>query len=316
MERPRTAFDAYLDEAGKGRESAWRTVLSLVMIVILLACVLVVLGGLVFAGLIPDPGDDLDTATGMVVTLVIVASLLPATALAVRVVHRRAASGVLGASGELPLPLFGRAALVMAGVILATAALGLALDPRIARGPMKLTTWLLTLPPVALLVLLQVTAEEYLFRGYLVQVLARRFRSPVVWCGLPAAIFTLLHWNDQLGGAMNAAVLVSIGAFALAATTLVVRTGSLAAAIGMHFANNMAALVFVSASTATDALALFRLPPIESPEWTASDAVLLAALQVASMAAVSFLLLHARSPFKMERRDAVDGSPVVPAPER
>ena len=80
---------------------------------------------------------------------------------------------------------------------------------------------------------LQAAAEEYFFRGYLMQALGSTVRTP--WFGIlaSAAIFTLFH------GLANPALVGDRFAFGVLAGWLVVRTGGLEAPIAAHVANNV-----------------------------------------------------------------------------
>jgi hypothetical protein len=82
------------------------------------------------------------------------------------------------------------------------------------------------------------------FRGYLVQQLAARFRSPLVWALVPAILFGLGHYangaSDQVYSAYYVFLAMLIG---LVSTACLWRTGSLAASAGIHFANNVAAFL-------------------------------------------------------------------------
>ncbi|WP_338153259.1 CPBP family intramembrane glutamic endopeptidase [Pseudophaeobacter leonis] len=59
--------------------------------------------------------------------------------------------------------------------------------------------WLGLLPLSLLAVLVQVSAEEVVFRGYLQQALAARFKSPVIWLVAPSALFGLAHYMPGRG---------------------------------------------------------------------------------------------------------------------
>ncbi|WP_428547812.1 lysostaphin resistance A-like protein [Profundibacter sp.] len=119
--------------------------------------------------------------------------------------------------------------------------------------------WLRYLPYAIPLILIQTSAEELIFRGYLQQQLAARFKSPLVWMILPAALFAALHWDPEMGSNKWLVVGVTF-AMALIASDLVQRTGSLGAAIGLHFANNIFALLFVSVQNTITGLALYVTP--------------------------------------------------------
>ncbi len=123
----------------------------------------------------------------------------------------------------------------------------------------ELRIWLLFLPLALFGILIQTGAEELVFRGYLQQQLAARFASPLVWLLLPSALFGLAHFApDEMGG--NAWIVVIVtGFFGLIAADLTARTGSLGLAWGLHFANNVLAILLISAMAGLDGLALFRL---------------------------------------------------------
>ncbi len=82
---------------------------------------------------------------------------------------------------------------------------------------------------------IQAAAEEYFFRGYLMQSLGAMVATP--WFGIlvSAALFTLFHASS------NVALVLDRFAFGVLAGWLVVRTGGLEAAIGAHIANNVSA---------------------------------------------------------------------------
>ena len=307
------AFETYLREATGGRSGLPRLLAGVVLVVMSYA-IPIALAVMIAVGSGWTPVEDIGSRSGIAFTLLSVIWLLPATALALRLVHRRRPTGVLGVGGILSWRQFGRAFVLTSVVLVACTLAGLMYDPRIGRGPASLAGWAAFAPLFAGLILLQTAAEEVFFRGYLVQTLGSRFHSPLLWCGLPAVLFALLHWNADVSTAMNVGAMVAIAAFAIAATLLLVKTGNLGAAMGFHFANNMVALLFFSSSNSFNAIALFVLPPIESPEWTTADALILAAIQITAILIVTILLIHERSPFRMKPdAEQAAGRPRPPA---
>ena len=127
-----------------------------------------------------------------------------------------------------------------------------------------IATWLLYLPLAIPAVVIQVTAEEAFFRGYIQQQLAARWASPQVWMIAPAVAFGSIHF-------LNAETLIegivwSLWAtlFALSAADLTARHGSLGPAIGLHLANNLfAILLFGIDGRASNGLALILVAPPE-----------------------------------------------------
>lgn len=90
---------------------------------------------------------------------------------------------------------------------------------------------------------IQAAAEEYFFRGYLMQSLGSMVASP--WFGIlvSAAVFTLFHTST------NVALVADRFAFGVLAGWLVVRTGGLEAAIGAHIANNVSSFLLAALTT-------------------------------------------------------------------
>ncbi len=149
-------------------------------------------------------------------------------------------------------------ALVIVGIVVAV------LPPYDMGEPLQsnlpLSTWLAFLPLSVIAILIQTSAEEVLFRGYLQQTLAARFRSPLVWMLVPAALFAAGHYAPAEAG--ENALLVSAWSFAfgILAADLTARAGTLGPAIAMHFFNNVVALLFISLPESLNGLSLFLVP--------------------------------------------------------
>ena len=120
--------------------------------------------------------------------------------------------------------------------------------------------WLTALPLALLGVAVQTGAEEVVFRGYMLQQLAARFRHPAIWAGVPALIFGAVHFDPLTSGANAWPVVASALLFGLLAADLTARTGSLGAAWGFHFANNAVALLVVATNGTLTGLALWVTP--------------------------------------------------------
>jgi membrane protease YdiL (CAAX protease family) len=97
------------------------------------------------------------------------------------------------------------------------------------------------LATVCALVPFQAAGEEYVFRGWLLQISGARFASPWV-CALPQAVlFAAVHgWGTPWG-------FVDLTVFGLVAGLLTIRTGGLEAAIALHVLTNVLALGLASA---------------------------------------------------------------------
>ena len=179
------------------------------------------------------------------------------TAVAVRLLHRRPAASLFGPGGFRP-HAFGLAVAAIAGLALVTTAASLGLAPPVRQA--TVAAWAGLLPLALGLVLVQTAAEELFFRGYLTQALAARFRSPLAWALLPSLAFGALHWDGGAYGGDAWLAVVAATAVGLVLTDVTAVTGNLSAAIGLHFANNVAALVVVAMPGPTAALALWVSP--------------------------------------------------------
>lgn len=111
--------------------------------------------------------------------------------------------------------------------------------------------WWLTLVFAFLVVPIQCTAEEVVFRGYLAQSIGRWLKNPAWAILLPAPLFMLGHMYDVWGQ-------LSVLWMAVITGFLTWRTGGLEAAISLHVVNNMVATLLavawpVQPATAEDA---------------------------------------------------------------
>lgn len=105
--------------------------------------------------------------------------------------------------------------------------------------------WLAYAVALLALVFVQATAEELIFRGYLLQQLALRSRNPLVWAVIPSVLFGALHWANAPTAEQAAYYVAATFLIGLALAALVWRTGSLWAAIGVHVGFNAAGLTVI-----------------------------------------------------------------------
>lgn len=199
------------------------------------------------------------TPIAVIVFLASFGMIIPATGLAVRMMHNRPLRSVLG-----PLPMLGSqfarvfAILVLINIVITILppwGMGEALTPNLAFG-----RWLAILPFSILALLVQVGAEEVFFRGYIQQQLAARFRSPLIWMVVPAGLFGLAHYQPGMLGENAVMVALWAGLFGLLMADLTARAGTLGPAIAVHLVNNLLALVFVAVPDQLSALALYLTP--------------------------------------------------------
>lgn len=153
---------------------------------------------------------------------------------------------------------------------------------------MSLGTWVMLLAPSLVFVLIQTSAEEIVFRGYIQQQLAARFRSPLVWMALPAVLFALGHYLPDTAGENALMIAVWAGMFGILMSDLTARAGTLGPAIAVHFWNNVSAILVVSLPDDLSGLALYLTP------FGMEDAAALAAWLPVDFAMMIVLWLGAR----------------------
>ena len=236
----------------------WRLLVGLLII----ALVYAVGVGLVFGGVfvVAGPGNaerwmvEMIEATGPTGTLLLLATFVGMALgpmVAVMALHGRRIRTLFG-----PLPRTLRHFLIAMLVCGAAYALSFLFPTDVELVPnLERAIWLSFLPLALVGVLLQTGAEEILFRGYIQQQLAARFRATWVWMVLPAVFFGVLHWQPAIMGDNAIYIVAAATLFGLTA-----KTGSLGAAWGFHFANNTVAILVVAMDGPLSGLALFTAP--------------------------------------------------------
>ncbi len=245
------AFARYIAPA-QARPEVWRLILGAGFIAAFYVVVIMVLALAVRAA-------GLDRAAGPAMTLALLytfAALGAGGILAARIFHGRGAATLFGRAAPL-IRDFVRCALlvlVLQGIVLLLVPIpgGLqqGIDP---------WTWAALLVPALVGLLIQTGAEELVFRGYLQQQLAARFRSPLIWMILPSVLFGFLHFEPTVMGDNVWYIVAVTGMFGLLMADLTARTGNLGAAWGLHFANNLYALLIVSVQGPLSGLSLYTM---------------------------------------------------------
>lgn len=187
------------------------------------------------------PGD-------LAVTLLLLAAIIPSVYLGYRVAGLRP----IGQVASIAFHLRWRWLLACGAVAAVTIAvqLGLGIGVGLASGEQIEPAWT-PAPTLALSVLvilalvpLQAAAEEYAFRGLIVQAVGSWLPKRSWWTlALLALVSTLPfvfgHFYDAWG-------LADVGIFALAVLWLTLRTGGLEAAIALHVANNVGVFLLLA----------------------------------------------------------------------
>lgn len=206
-----------------------------------------------------DAKPDGSTGLAMLIILASFGFLAIGAAFAAIVLHDRPADSLIGPPGRARQQ-FWRVTLILTAIgtvllILPPYTLGAEVSRNMALG-----RWMALLPLSLIALLIQCSAEEILFRGYLQQQLAARFGSPLIWMGVPSVLFGLAHYMPNEAGDNAILIVIWSGVFGLLMADLTARAGSLGPAVAVHMANNIPAILFYAMPDNLSGLALYTLP--------------------------------------------------------
>lgn len=272
---------------GQTRPAAWRVICGLIMFLAVLVGASIGLGFLFLKlDIGPPPSADALFATPEAVLFVLATFLLwrPALWISLRAFHNRPLNSVFGARSEVRWRAFaiGLGVAGLFGVVTLAAGWALVGPPVVA---MRSTSSWMMFALIALpLLYIQTSAEEMVFRGYLLQQFGARFGAFWAWAILPSILFGLLHWNPAVYGSATAMVLAITTLIALVFALITATTGNLGAAMGLHFGVNIFALLLIAPNENFAALAIAHWPNDADTLFTllAFDMVTLSALCVAA----------------------------------
>ncbi|MGV6803605.1 MAG: CPBP family intramembrane glutamic endopeptidase [Ruegeria sp.] len=239
----------------------WRIVVGMVTVGVVVVTLNLILLAVVTGLGSPEQMGAYETGSTTFAMLVLLSSFVFVTfgvALAVRQLQHRGLQTVIGDRAVALLQFWRvlRALIVLGAVlfVLPPYDMGAPLVPNV-----PFAKWVLLLPLSLGAVLIQTSAEEVLFRGYLQQSLAARFNTPWIWMGIPSFAFAVGHYAPAAAG--ENALLVAGWAFlfGILSADLTARAGTLGPAIAMHFANNATALLIISLPDGLGGLALYLL---------------------------------------------------------
>lgn len=256
------AHSEFVDPA-RARPQIWRILLGLVLSLAIYGLGIAAIFGIIYlvAGPVGLRGwlTEMEQSTGPTGTLLMLATFIGMAIgpmVAAVVIHRRGIGSLFG-----PLPRTLRHFLVATAVCVVAYGLSFLLPNGIRIEPaMERALWLSFLPMALVGVFLQTGAEELFFRGYLQQQLAARFASPLIWMVLPSVVFASAHYNPAVAGGNALYIVAATGLFGILAADLTAKTGSIGAAWGFHFANNVVAILIVALDGPLSGLALYTAP--------------------------------------------------------
>ncbi len=263
--RDRRAHDVFVEPA-RAKPQIWRLVFGIVLVAAILLALNSMIFGAVLGVLEPETArsiSDLDslgqTAGSMLFLLCQIGMLGVAAAMVCVMVHSRRPATLIGS-----IPLATRQFVAVFVMMCLLVLVIWVLPPydfsnQLERN-MSVGRWMLLLPFALAAIFVQVSAEEVFFRGYLQQQLAARFRSPLVWVLLPAALFGLGHYAPSSAGSNATTIAIWAALFGVLMADLTARAGTLGPAIAVHFVNNITAMLISSPPDEMSGLALYVLP--------------------------------------------------------
>ena len=230
------------------------TLIYLVLLTALLFALKLALGGVwvgnLRPGVVTTPGQTL-TLLGSFSTMAI------AVGTVVLILHHRSPTTLLGglrpAFDQFRQSIRGLFPYLVILILLVFSSQDM--QPHLAIG-----TWLTLLPITLVLLMVQVGAEELVFRGYLQSQLAALNAPTFVWILLPSVAFGLLHYDPATTGDLAPWIVLWAILFGVAAADLTARYGTLGPAIAMHFVNNFAAITLMGVKDNLGGLNLFVYP--------------------------------------------------------
>lgn len=148
--------------------------------------------------------------------------------------------------------------------------------------------WIALLPIGLPLLMVQIGAEELVFRGYLQSHLAALSKRPVVWMVIPSVMFGLIHYDGTQPAYSAWAYVIWATALGLVCADVTARSGSLAPALAIHFVNNAFAIFVLAADDWIFGAALYVWPTYGAPwePWVPFEALFLFTVWIATRLAI------------------------------
>lgn len=265
------SFESYID-AARGRPGGWRILVGLLIIGVFWVAGTVLVMGL-WVGAQMAQGMDMQAALGtlnalaegggsppiMAVMLLTFSGVWIGVLIVQKALHGVRFRSIFAPDLRVHWRDFAKGILLSLAFTIPGALVALMIsDP--VRTEMDLGYWLVWLVPLTALIFVQATAEELIFRGYLLQQLASISRSPVLWAGVPSVLFGLMHFSPGLpeGGGYYYVLVTLLTGLTLA--LLVWRAGNLWTAAGLHLATNTVGLTVIGAEGVLTGSQLWLLP--------------------------------------------------------
>ncbi|WP_322792573.1 type II CAAX endopeptidase family protein [Bellilinea sp.] len=234
--------NVYLALADQGKNSWLRYLASIFLIVL----IFVLSNGLIIGFALElgwfTPGTG--TLTEFVLSLLTFLPMLLGVFLINGWLHRRSVGSLIGPAGRLNLRRIALGVLIWGGLFLLFATIEAVLYGNYTFNPAYFADWPFLLASL-LLVPVQTSAEEFLYRGYLLQASGRLTQNPMVLSVINGILFTLPHLANPETGEYGWYAILSWFVFGAGYTLITLRSGSLDYALGGHAINNILSMTIV-----------------------------------------------------------------------
>jgi len=234
--------NVYLALADQGKNSWLRYLASIFLIVL----IFVLSNGLIIGFALElgwfTPGTG--TLTEFVLSLLTFLPMLLGVFLINGWLHRRSVGSLIGPAGRLNLRRIALGVLIWGGLFLLFHTIEAVLYGNYTFNPAYFANWPFLLASL-LLVPVQTSAEEFLYRGYLLQASGRLTQNPMVLSVINGILFTLPHLANPETGEYGWYAILSWFVFGAGYTLITLRSGSLDYALGGHAINNILSMNIV-----------------------------------------------------------------------
>ncbi len=260
----------FIDLAKQGRNNWWRYLLSLALILAFPLTVAIIASAVSGAvgyhafGETENPGTGRDPITSFIELGVFDASLIVGILLGIRIVHRRPFLTLITPNRSIDWRKIRKSSILFLGLVTLSTLVDYSLNPSTYQFRLNPGRFLIFAPVAIVLVPIQTTAEELLFRGYLLQSMALLTRNRAALVLASGALFMIPHLaNPEM----------SVGFWSMAfyyflvggiLTIITLRSNSLEMTIGIHAAINLfAALIVNYANSALETESIFYCTELE-----------------------------------------------------
>ena len=254
-QQPTTRRLRFIEQAWLGRNAWWRYLVAIGLLIVLYWASIVLLSVIyevvarsndVLPSIFSAPDDSGDL--GLVhfgLALAAIASGLPILILVVRLFHRRSwRTLVVGPQGFDWSAFFHSLGLILA-INLFYVFVVMTIWPGAQLAVGDSDRFLIFVTMAAALVPLQTLAEEAVFRGYLLQGVARASRNFAVRLIVPALLFAVVHFNNPIVASGGLWILLDYVIVALYLTFLTLRSDGIERSWGFHLGNDWLAFIFI-----------------------------------------------------------------------